>query len=153
MPLYEAYVAIWQATIYSITAAGVTHSTAYNFYHNKFAARIAKLIGEDAAPFEHEADLILKALKQNLWIRNKGWFGEYKDLLGLQRVHESAALWTFYHAVDSETIVADGSVANVAFCGYEYSHILFTVKMFRKGILKQFPRQTGCLTPGQPIML
>ncbi len=104
LPLYEAYVAIWASDDLQYHGSGVTHSTAYNFYHNKFAARIAKLIGEDSTPFEQEADLILKALNQNLWIKNKGWFGEYKDLLGLQRVHESAALWTFYHAVDSETM-------------------------------------------------
>ncbi len=31
-----------------------------------------------------------------------GWFAEHKDWLGLQRVHPAAALWTYYHAVDSQ---------------------------------------------------
>jgi hypothetical protein len=34
-------------------------------------------------------------------VPERGGFAEYKDLLGLQRVHPAAALWTFYHAVDS----------------------------------------------------
>lgn len=102
LPLYEAYVVIWASDDLQYHGSGVTHSTAYNFYHNKMAARIAKLIGEDSMTYEREADLILKALRQNLWLKNKGWFGEYKDLLGLQRVHENAAVWTFYHTVDSE---------------------------------------------------
>ncbi|HRH44933.1 MAG TPA: hypothetical protein PKY82_25065, partial [Pyrinomonadaceae bacterium] len=81
---------------------GVTHSTAYNYFHNKMAARIARLIGEDATVYEHEAELISKSLRQNLWLKDKGWFGEFKDLLGLQKAHENAALWTFYHTVDSQ---------------------------------------------------
>lgn len=102
LPLYEAYVVIWASDDLQYNGSGVTHSTAYNYYHNKMAARIAKLIGEDATSYEKEADLISKALQQNLWLKNKGWFGEYKDLLGLQKVHENAALWTFYHTIDSE---------------------------------------------------
>ena len=102
LPLYEAYVVIWASDDLQYNGGGATHSTAYNYYHNKMAAQIAKLIGEDATPFEHEAELISKAIRQNLWLKNQGWFGEFKDLLGLQKVHENAALWTFYHTVDSE---------------------------------------------------
>jgi len=32
----------------------------------------------------------------------KGYWAEYKDRMGLRRLHESAALWTIYHAIDSE---------------------------------------------------
>ena len=28
---------------------------------------------------------------------------EYQDFMGHKRVHESAAVWTIYHAIDSET--------------------------------------------------
>lgn len=103
LPLYEAYVAIWASDDLQYHGSGVTHSTAYNYYHNKMAARIAQLIGADPTPYERETALILSGMRQHLWLKQQGWFGEYKDLLGLQRVHESAAVWTFYHAVDSET--------------------------------------------------
>ena len=102
LPLYEAYVVIWASDDLQYHGGGVTHATAYNYYHHKMAARIAGLIGEDATDYEQEAELIQKALRRNLWLDNKGWFGEYKDLLGLQKVHENAALWTFYHTLDSE---------------------------------------------------
>ncbi|CAN5408781.1 hypothetical protein BH10ACI2_BH10ACI2_04060 [soil metagenome] len=104
LPLYEAYVVIWASDDLQYNGGGVTHSTAYNYYHNKMAGRIARLIGADPTQYEREADLIQKAMRQNLWLGDAGWYGEYKDLLGLQKVHENAALWTFYNTVDSEAV-------------------------------------------------
>lgn len=104
LPLYEAYAAIWASDDLQYSGGGAAHSTAYNYYHNKMAARIARLIGEDATAYEREADLILRSLRENLWLKPKGSLAEYRDLFGLQRTHESAALWTFYHATDSETM-------------------------------------------------
>ena len=41
-------------------------------------------------------------MRRELWLANRGWFAEWKDLLGLQQTHPNAALWTFYHTIDSE---------------------------------------------------
>jgi hypothetical protein len=102
LPLYEAYAAIWASDDLAYEGGGAAHSTAYNYYHNKMAARLAKLLGENAAPYEHEAGLIAQAMHRELWLPDRGWFAEWKDYLGLQAVHPNAALWTFYHTVDSE---------------------------------------------------
>ncbi len=102
LPLYEAYCCIWASDDLAYNGGGATHSSAFNYFENKLAARVAKLIGEDAAPYEREADLILQGMKKNLWLADRAWFAEWKDLLGLQLVHPNAAAWTFYHAVDSE---------------------------------------------------
>jgi hypothetical protein len=66
------------------------------------AARVAKLIGEDPAPYEQEAGLIQKAMHKYLWLAGEGTFAESRDYLGLQLSHPNAGLWTFYHALDSE---------------------------------------------------
>ncbi|MBN1359966.1 MAG: DUF4450 domain-containing protein [Sedimentisphaerales bacterium] len=102
LPLYEAYAAIWASDDLQYHGGGVTHASAYNHYHNRMVARLAKLIGKDPGPFEQEAELILKAMRRELWLPEHGWFGEWKDPLGLQQVHPAAALWTFYHTIDSE---------------------------------------------------
>ena len=102
LPLYEAYCCIWASDDLAYNGGGATHSSAFNYFENKMAARVAKLIGEDAVPYEREADLILQGMKKNLWLADRGWFAEWKDLLGRQLVHPNAAAWTFYHAVDSE---------------------------------------------------
>jgi hypothetical protein len=102
LPLYEAYCCIWASDDLQYHGGGVTHASAYNYYHNAQAARVAKLIGKDPAPYEREAELILKAMRRELWLADRGWFAEWRDLLGLKLAHPNAALWTFYHTIDSQ---------------------------------------------------
>ena len=113
LPLYEAYAAIWASDDLQYHGGGTAHASAYNFYHNTQAARLAKLLGVDAAPYEREAKLIARAMREYLWLPESapgaadGHFAEFKDLLGRQLVHPSAALWTTYHTIDSEVTTPD----------------------------------------------
>ncbi|MEY3894581.1 MAG: hypothetical protein RLZZ214_100 [Verrucomicrobiota bacterium] len=102
LPLYEAYACIWASDSLAYNGGGGTHSSAYNLYHNRVAARVAKLIGEDPSSYEKEAELIDRGMKEFLWLKDKGWFAEWKDLLGDQAAPQEAAAWTFYHTMDSE---------------------------------------------------
>lgn len=105
LPLYEAYAAIWASDDMQFNGGGVSYTSAYNYYHNRQVAELARRLGKDPSPYTEEAELILKGMRRHLWLTECGWFGEYKDLLGLQQVHPAAGLWTFYHTMDSE--VAD----------------------------------------------
>ena len=100
--LYDAYCCIWASDALQYNSGGVTHSSAYNYRANKMAAEIAEKIGEDPEPYRLEAEKIGKAINDNLWLSDKGHWAEYKDFMGLKRVHPDAALWTIYHAIDSE---------------------------------------------------
>jgi len=104
LPLYEAYACIWASDNLQYNGAGVAHSSAYNYYANHCAATIARLIGEDPTRFDREASLILEGMQQLLWLPEKGTLGESKDILASQTVYTSPALWTFYHAIDSEVL-------------------------------------------------
>jgi hypothetical protein len=101
LPLYEAYAAIWASDDLEYHGGGTTHASAYNYFHNTEAARLARLLGKDAAPYEKEAALIACAMRELLWMPDRGMFAEFKDYLGLQRLHPSAALWSFYHTMDA----------------------------------------------------
>lgn len=101
LPLYEAYAQIWASDDLQYSGGGVAYASAYNLYHNRMAAKLAKLLGQDARPYEAEADAIGSAMRHYLWQDQEGAFAEYKDLLGLQLVHPSAGLWSFYHTMDS----------------------------------------------------
>lgn len=101
--LYDAYCCIWASDGLYYNSGAVTHSSAYNYRANKMAAEIAQKNGKDPKPYANEADKILKALNSRLWISSKGHWAEFQDFLGEKKVHESAALWTIYHAIDSET--------------------------------------------------
>jgi hypothetical protein len=102
LPLYEAYAAIWASDNLQYNGGGTAHASALNYYANKMAARAARLLDKDPAPYEREADLISRGMQKYLWLDNEGSFAEFKDYLGLQLAHPSAGLWTFYHTLDSE---------------------------------------------------
>ncbi|HEX9047986.1 MAG TPA: DUF4450 domain-containing protein [Verrucomicrobiae bacterium] len=102
LPLYESYAAIWASDDLAYNGGGAAHASALNYYANKMAARVAKLLGRDPAPYEQEAALIYRAMQKYLWLPETGNFAEFRDYLGLQLPHPDAALWTFYHTLDSE---------------------------------------------------
>ncbi len=98
--LYDSYAAIWASDALQYSGGGVTHSSAYNYRSNKVAAQLAKIVGVDGSKYQAEANKILNAINQQLWMKEKGWYAEYKDLLGNKLLHPSAGLWTIYHAID-----------------------------------------------------
>ncbi len=100
--LYDAYACIWASDALYYNSGAVTHSTAYNYRSNRLAALIAEKIGEDPTPYQNEAEKIDKAINEILWLQDKGHWAEYKDFMGLKRTHEKAAVWSIYHAIDSE---------------------------------------------------
>ncbi|MCR5394021.1 MAG: DUF4450 domain-containing protein [Bacteroidales bacterium] len=102
--LYDAYCCIWASDGLYYGGGAVTHSSAYNMRANREAARIGRLLGEDAlaAQYDAEADKIQQAIDRELWLEDEGVWAEYRDAHGLQRQHKNPALWTVYHAIDSE---------------------------------------------------
>lgn len=101
--LYDAYACIWASDALYYNSGAVTHSSAYNYRSNKMAAVLAAWIGEDPAPYRIEAEKILAAMNKRLWMPSVGCWAEYQDFMGHRRLHESPAVWTVYHAIDSET--------------------------------------------------
>ena len=98
--LYDAYCCIWASDALYYNGGAVTHSSAYNYRGNKLAARIAEIIGENPEPYRQEAEAILQAMNQRLWMKDKGVWAEYQDAMGLKRLHESPAVWSVYTPVD-----------------------------------------------------
>lgn len=107
--LYDAYCCIWASDALYYNGGDVTHSSAYNYRGNLLAAKIARIIGEDPQPYQKEADAIEKAMNESLWIGQgqhafhkemPPHWAEYKDRMGLGRVHPDAALWSIYTPID-----------------------------------------------------
>ncbi len=98
--LYDAYCCIWASDALYYGGGAVTHSSAYNYRGNKLAARIAEIIGEDPEPYRREAEAILEAMNSRLWLKDKGVWAEYEDVMGLKRKHESPAVWSIYTPID-----------------------------------------------------
>ena len=121
--LYDAYCCIWASDALYYSGGAVTHSSAYNYRGNRLAARIAQIIGEDPKPYQTEADAILKAMNDRLWLTDKGHWAEYQDLMGLKRVHESAAVWSIYTPIDCGSCTAQQAYQATKYLDREIPHI------------------------------
>lgn len=121
--LYDAYCCIWASDALYYNGGKVTHSSAYNAFANRLAAQVAAKIGENPTPFEAEADKITHAIDSALWIESKGHWAEFQDKMGLQRLHEKPAVWTIYHAVDSEIADPLKAYAATVYIDREIPHI------------------------------
>ena len=131
--LYDAYAAIWASDALQYSGGGVTHSSAYNYFAFTKAAQIAALIGEDAAPYNKEAEKILKAMNNQLWMKDKGTFAEFKDALGNRLLHPAPALWTVYHSMDSETMNPFQAYQSLRHVDNEIPHIPIKAKGLEDG--------------------
>ena len=98
--LYDAYCCIWASDALYYSGGAVTHSSAYNYRGHKLAARIAEIIDEDPEPYRKEAEAILKAMNERLWLSGKGVWAEYQDAMGMKRTHDHPAVWSIYTPID-----------------------------------------------------
>ena len=121
--LYDAYCCIWASDALYYSGGAVTHSSAYNYRANLLAARIAQLIGEDGAPYQAEAEAILQAMNQRLWLEDKGHWAEYQDALGYKRLHKNAALWSVYTPIDCGACTPEQAYRATLYVDNEIPHI------------------------------
>ncbi|MBW8523689.1 DUF4450 domain-containing protein [Chryseobacterium chendengshani] len=126
--LYDAYAAIWASDALQYSGGKVTHTSAYNYRANREMAKLAKIIGENPQPYEQEADAILKAMKNQLWIKEKGYFAEYKDALGNQIVHDKPGIWSIYHVSDAFILNEFEDYQNLQYINHHTPKIPVTVK-------------------------
>lgn len=135
--LYDAYCCIWASDALYYSGGAVTHSSAYNLFANRLTAQVAEAIGEDPTPYRREAEGIAAAIDSTLWMKGRGHWAEYRDGGGHRRLHPAAALWTIYHAIDSEiaspfkayaaTCYVDSAIPRIPVVGEGVDEGLFTL--------------------------
>lgn len=100
--LYDAYCCIWASDALFYGAGDVTHSSAYNCFANRLMGDASEAIGLDPEPYRSRAAAIAHAIDSVLWMPDRGYWAEYRDYGKGGRLHPSSAIWTIYHAIDSE---------------------------------------------------
>ncbi len=100
--LYENVANTFISDAHHYSGGACTQASAYNYRAFLMAGKLARRLGEDPIPWEEEASRIRAAMQRVLWMPDSGWYAEYKDLLGLRRLHPSAELPSIYHPIDSD---------------------------------------------------
>ena len=121
--LYDAYCCIWASDALYYSGGAVTHSSAYNYRGNWLVARIAEIIGEDPKPYRDEAEAILKAMNDRLWMPQKGVWAEYQDAMGLKRLHDHPAVWSIYTPIDCGACSPEQAYAATRYIDDHIPHI------------------------------
>ena len=99
--LYTAYASIWASDALYYSGGGTSYASAYNYNAYRRAANLAAMTGRNPRPYQRMADKIISALNDQLWLPAKGWYAEYQDLLGHQKLHKYPGLWSVYHVIDN----------------------------------------------------
>ncbi len=137
--LYDGYACIWASDALYYSGGKVTHASAYNYFANKEAARIAERIGEDPTPYRTEAEAIYKAMHDELWDHNNHRWGEYRETRGHKRLHTEPALWTLYHAIDSECSTPEEMIANITQWTFHRAELDFPFGRYRGSYYSSLP--------------
>ena len=114
---------MWPVLKNSHTSGTDAYSLAYSYRANIMMARVAMLIGEDPKPYQREAETALKTMNSRLWLRNKGHWAECQEEGGLQRVHESAAVWSVYGPIDFGACTPEQAYQATKYVDEEIPHI------------------------------
>lgn len=99
--LYDGYACIWASDGLYYEGGEATHSTAYNYRLCRMAAKIARLLGMPRAEeYENRVRQILTNARAAL--RTPTHWAEFRDRMGLRRLHPDAAAWSYYVPIDCE---------------------------------------------------
>ena len=98
--LYENWLNTWISDAHWYNGGGGIQASAYNWRANRLMAETARRLGRDPGVFEERSRRIEQACFRTLWIPEKGIFAEYKEAVGLPRLHEAPELASIYHPID-----------------------------------------------------
>lgn len=121
--LYTNWLNTWISDYHWYLGGKCTQSSAYHYDAHRQMAAIAPLVGRDPAPFAAESERIRRAMDRELWLEEQGVYAEYKDTIGLQRVHRSVELPTIYHPIEMGLPDPERAARMVAFARDTLEHI------------------------------
>ncbi len=93
--LYESYINTWPTDSIWYNGGGSVEESAYVYYGHRAAADMAERAGDTGAAERHRARAgkIRRAVREVLWLKDRGHFGVYVEQGGHRRVH--AESWTY----------------------------------------------------------
>lgn len=100
--LYENWLNAWNTDNKWSNGGPGSISSAYTWHAHALMAQIAHRLGkeEDAVYYREKAETIRAEMKRTLWCAEKGVYAEYKDIFGLERLHDAPDLSSIYTPID-----------------------------------------------------
>ena len=121
--LYTNVLNTWVSDYHWYLGGKCTQSSAYHYHAFAKMAETAPLAGRDPAPFAAEARKISEAIERELWLDDQGVYAEYKDTIGLERVHRAVELASVYHPIEVGIPGPLRAARMVAFVEHTFEHV------------------------------
>ncbi|MBN2310618.1 MAG: DUF4450 domain-containing protein, partial [Candidatus Hydrogenedentes bacterium] len=96
--LYVNETNTWISDGHHYNGNACTQASAYAAMHNRWAADVARLAGEDPARYVKERERVIQAMNERLWIPERGYYAEYVDGDNVQ--HDASEAATIYHPLE-----------------------------------------------------
>lgn len=122
-PSLENYIQSQEDTLLS------TPLLAKNYWLNNMAARIAVLIRRSGSAYYAKADELFAKLNSQLWMADKGCWAEFKDREGLQRLHDTPALWSVYMPIEYDACTPEQAYQATKYMDSAIPHIPVTPQL------------------------
>lgn len=100
--LYESYINVWPTDSMGYNGGGTVEESSYSYYMHRAAAEMCKNKGDEPGRERHtaQAEKIVRALHEVLWLKRKGYFASYVEQGGNKRVHDDAWLYSQFLPID-----------------------------------------------------
>ena len=100
--LYENFLNAWNTDNKWNNGGPGSISTAYTWHAYTVMSQIAQAMGrtEESEAYRIKSDAILEEIKISLWDKDKGVYGEFRDVFGLKRLNTAPDLSSIYTPID-----------------------------------------------------
>ena len=99
--LYENYANTYITDSHWHSGGNCTQASTYAYVGNLLAAEAARLVGGSPEPYVAEAKRIREAMNRVLWMKQKGIYAEWRDVIGQKLLHEEPEIGSLYLSINN----------------------------------------------------
>jgi hypothetical protein len=123
--LYESYINTLPTDSVWYNGGGSVEESAYVFYGHLAARDMARRAGDAEAAQRHQAraDKIQKALREILWLKDRGHFGLYVEQGGHERVHPDTWVYSQFLPIDAGMTMPEEAIQSLYYTEWALERI------------------------------
>ena len=123
--LYESYINTLPTDSVWYNGGGSAEESAYAYTAHRAARDLARRAGDTTAADRHQAQMekIQRAMREKLWLKDRGHFGLYREQGGHQRVHADAWTYSVFLPIDAGLATPEEALESLYYTEWDLERI------------------------------